>query len=369
MTTTAQDHDRAGRARGALLGLAVGDALGLPALYHRTVRMDFHRGALWRFAQDLDVQRVLRFPLPFTLGRPEPLELCGTDDAEYAAVAARILLESGDGDPEALLAGWRSHVVDAADELWCGIAERSSILNLQQGVLPPASGSDNPAHFDDGAVTRAVPFGLRWAGDPAEAATRARAFAQITHAEDGVWAAAAMAASIAAAVAGADPQQVVEIGRQQIPGDSWLGRQVVHALGLAAEAESAFDLAAALADEVANASYSFGTVAPETLPAAYALTLAADGDPERAVPAAGTVAKQSDSMPAMVGALCGALRGERSLPGQWRRKVQVLRGICVPGLTGTDLVDLADRLLAARDAARPGNGAPLPDTLEPARPR
>jgi len=93
-------------------------------------------------------------------------------------------------------------VVDRADEVWSGIAERSSIVNAQAGLTPPATGNDNPAHFDDGAVPRAVPVGIRYAGRPDQAALVATRLAEITHAEDGVWAAAAMAASIAAAVSG-----------------------------------------------------------------------------------------------------------------------------------------------------------------------
>lgn len=68
---------------------------GKPALYHRSARLTMQREALWRFSVELDAQRVLRFPLPFTLGRPEPLELAGTDDTEFAVAAALILLDAG----------------------------------------------------------------------------------------------------------------------------------------------------------------------------------------------------------------------------------------------------------------------------------
>jgi ADP-ribosylglycohydrolase len=87
------------------------------------------------------------------------------------------------------------------------------------------------------------------------------------------------------------------------------------AMSLAEHADSPFDLAAALNDQVANWNYSFGAVAPETLASAYALALAADGDPMTAIPAAATIAKQADSVPAMVGAVTGALAGVDRLPG------------------------------------------------------
>jgi ADP-ribosylglycohydrolase len=343
MTTPLTD-----RARGALLGLAIGDAAGLPALYHRSTRLGGPREWLWHFSAEADTQHVLRFPLPFTLGRPEPLELSGTDDTEFAAATAFILLDAGD-DPtsEMLFAGWRTHVVDRTEEIWTGIAERSSILNARAGLTPPATGNDNPAHFDDGAVARAVPVGLRYPGNPDRAAEVATRLAEITHAEDGVWAAAAMAAAISIAAAGADAAGAVHAAVARIPQDSWLARRTMRALELAGVAATPLDLVADLNDEIANASYSFGTVAPETLASALAIVLATEGDPTIALPLAGMIAKQSDSMPAMVGALTGALRGADALPQRWREKVDVLRGHCLPHLTGTSLTALADELVAA----------------------
>jgi ADP-ribosylglycohydrolase len=336
------------RARGALLGLAIGDAAGLPALYHRSTRLGGPRTWLWHFSAEADTQHVLRFPLPFTLGRPEPLELAGTDDTEFAAAAALILLEAGD-DPtsEALFAGWRRHVVDRSEVVWTGIAERSSIANARAGLTPPATGNDNPAHFDDGAVARAVPVGLRYAGRPDKAAEVATQLAEITHAEDGVWAAAAMAAAIATASAGTDPAEAVRAGAARIPMDSWLSRQMTNALELATAAATPLDLVADLNDQVANASYSFGTIAPETLASAFAIVLATGGNPTVALPLAGMIAKQSDSMPAMVGALTGALSGADALPQRWRDKLDLLRGHCLPHLAGTSLTAIADDLVTA----------------------
>lgn len=343
---TTEDLSLRSRAQGALVGLAVGDAAGFPSLFHRTTRMGWRRSVLWRFAKELDDQRVLRFPLPFTLGRPDALLISATDDSEFAAVAAMILLETdGDYSTEALFAGWQKHVVQVGDDIWSGIAERASIVNARRGLRPPETGGDNPAHYDDGAVSRAVAVGVRFAGRPEQAAEVARNLAEITHAEDGVWAAEAMAATISAAVGGSALPEAVEAGRRRIPADCWLSRQLTRALHLAEQAASPFDLAAELSDQVANGSYSFGTVAPETLASAYALALASDGDPMTAIPAATTIAKQADSMPAMVGAVSGALAGVDRLPAAWRTRVVTLRGICVPALQGVSLCDLADELI------------------------
>ncbi|MDX6430439.1 MAG: hypothetical protein QOE54_2805 [Streptosporangiaceae bacterium] len=359
-TTTARALHRRDRARGALLGLAIGDAAGMPALYHRGSRLGEPREWLWHFSAEADTNQVLRFLLPFTQGRPDALELSGTDDTEFAVAAALILLGAGeDATSEDLFAGWRKLVVDRADDIRSGIAERSSIVNALAGLVPPATGNDNPAHFDDGAVARAVPVGIRYAGRPGLAAEVATRVAEITHAGDGVWAAAAMAASVAAALSGAHAADAVTAGLDQIPPGSWLSRQMKRALDLAAAAATPLDLVADLNDQVANASYSFGTIAPETLASAFAIVLATGGDPITAVPLAGMVAKQSDSMPAMVGALTGALHGANALPHRWREKVDRVRGHCLPHLAGTSLIELADDLVKACEQDAPAvSGSP-----------
>jgi ADP-ribosylglycohydrolase len=156
-----------------------------------------------------------------------------------------------------------------------------------------------------------------------------------------------MAASIAAAVSGADAAEAVSAGVAQIPLDTWLARQVARAIDLAGSAATPMDLVADLADQVANASYSFGSVAPETLASAFAIILATDADPASALPLAAMVAKQSDSMPAMVGAVAGAVHGADALPHRWRDKVDEIRGHCLPHLAGTSLTAIADDLVTA----------------------
>jgi ADP-ribosylglycohydrolase len=115
-------------------------------------------------------------------------------------------------------------MVPAATTLLTGFSERAAIENLRRGVLPPASGNDNPQHYDDSAVPRAVAIGLRFAGQPQRAAALAAADAQITNAEDGVWAAQAMACAIALLAGGATLDAALEAARAHFPADSWIAR-------------------------------------------------------------------------------------------------------------------------------------------------
>ncbi|MFI1727830.1 ADP-ribosylglycohydrolase family protein [Streptomyces acidicola] len=67
-----------------------------------------------------------------------------------------------------------------------------------------------------------------------------------------------------------------------------------------------FEAVPVLVAELAPTVYSHACVATETLPVAFTLTELSAGDLPTALGAAALVSRQSDSMPAMVGALCGA---------------------------------------------------------------
>ncbi|MET7335006.1 ADP-ribosylglycohydrolase family protein [Nonomuraea sp. NPDC005650] len=342
------------RAVGALLGLAAGDAAGLPAQFHRRARSAWVRATGWRLSAALDEQRVSRPLLPFTPGIGDDLPLSPTDDAETAAVAALVLLGAPRHDSATLFAEWRKHM---SDDVWTGVAERSAIINSARGLTPPATGNDNPVHYSDSAVPAAVSIGLYYAGDPATAAEVAARYAEITHAEDGVWAAQAMAVAIASLVGGASLRDALQEAAGAIPEGSWTARNLARAARIRESARSAFDAVPGLVEQLSPAVYSHGGVAAETLPTAFVLAELAGGDLATALGSAALVARQSDSMPAMVGALCGAASGAAAVPDTWRRHVDEIAGVLIPDLKGLSLTALAGRLLDAPDAGespRPG---------------
>ncbi|NED37337.1 ADP-ribosylglycohydrolase family protein, partial [Streptomyces sp. SID8499] len=69
-----------------------------------------------------------------------------------------------------------------------------------------------------------------------------------------------------------------------------------------------------------------------------------------ALPAAACLSRLADSAPALAGALTGALGGGEAVPASWREACRTLSGCVLPRLTGTDLVELAGLLEAARPA-------------------
>ncbi|MFC3995251.1 ADP-ribosylglycohydrolase family protein [Nocardiopsis sediminis] len=336
--------DRHDAARGAVLGLAVGDAAGLPAWFHRAARSGWSRSMLWRLSADLDAQQVSRPLLPFSPAATGPQPLCGTDDTETMAVAALALLDGAAHDVPELFAAWRRYYADDPG-VWSGIAERSAIRNARSGLVPPVTGADNPVHWDDSAVATGVAVGVRYAGDPDGAGRVAAGYAGITHAEDGVWAAEAMARAIAALIGGETLEDAVAVGVSQVPEDSWLGRNLRRAQRIRESAESAFAAVPEMTRVLSPDRYSHAGVAPETLPVALTIARLSDGDPAQGVQSAALMARQSDSVPAMVGALCGAARGAGALPEAWTAEIDTVRGVLVPAVAGLSLSDLADRLV------------------------
>ncbi|MFE9206957.1 ADP-ribosylglycohydrolase family protein [Micromonospora sp. NPDC007230] len=350
------------RVRGALVGLAIGDAAGWPAGWHRShLMVDWIRRSRPTLDRYADERGLTTLPVPFALNQPVgPLLLGPGDDAEWAAFTATALLGGAGqdstadpvvGDREALMAAWRKLALRAEEpSLWGRISVRTALENLRRGIDPPASGHDNPHHFDDAAAIRAVAIGARYPGAPAVAATLAEADAAVTQSGDGVHAARAVAAAVAVAIAtDGDLERTLAAASAELPADTAVGRDVRAALALADPADGAFALVPALDQQVLDHVYAYGVAAADTLAVAFATVAAARGRLAEAVPAAACVARTADSAPALAGALCGALAGYDALPAAWGQACRRLIGCCLPETAGLDLVEVADRLYQAGD--------------------
>ncbi|WP_059005682.1 ADP-ribosylglycohydrolase family protein [Streptomyces specialis] len=359
------------RIGGLLPGIAAGDAAGWPAGRHRAARMP---GWTRRLTRELDTFAELNatttLPVPIALNQPpEPLRLGPSDDAEWAAFTALSVLAAtgpGAGPVRAALAlawtaladeiGTAAHrapeIESATMPLRARISVRAGLGNLAAGLLPPATGHDNPHYFDDAACVRAAVLAVVHPGDPERAAALAEFDARYTQDGDGVHGARAMAAAVAAALGGAPVDACVDVALRQLPEHTEIRRNALRAveLGRAALAArpglpgNAFALVPVLEHEIVDHVYSYGIAAAETVPVALAVATAAAGDVSEAVPAAACLSRVADSAPALAGALTGVLGGAGALPGTWRDACRTLAGCALPRLVGTDLVAIAERL-------------------------
>lgn len=334
------------RAKGAMLGLALGDAMGWPSLYHRAYQLPFWTRRLRRELEaEAETTGALRPVVPFSLNQPsEPLRIGPSDDAEWAAFTAMLVIQSGGRlDQATLVQAWQQLAAGQAP-VRGPLSVVGALANLRRGILPPVSGHDNAHYCDDGAAVRAIPIGVASAGDPERAAAMAAMDASATNSLDGLWAARAMAAAIAVATSGGAVDQSITAARAQLPSDSWIKRLTDDALAIAEPGASPFATLPVLSDRVVNRVYSYGSLAPETLALTLALVRLTGGNLEPATLLAATVTRAADSLPALVGGLCGALCGVDVIPESWQDRCRHLQGICVPGTAGQDLAEIAARL-------------------------
>lgn len=339
------------RVLATLYGTAYGDAVGFPSLFHRfhvlpAKRHDF----LFNTNRQLSRERILPLALPFTHRQPESTLSPGpSDDTEYAVFTAQALIACGPRPTgQSIFAYWGEELSPRIEEIWTRFSERAALENAAHGLEPPASGNDNPLHYEDAAANRAVAIGLFCGGEPDRAAELAGEEASISQAEDGIWGAQAIAYAVAALLSSDGSRtridRIVEAAAALFPAQSWIAAEWAKASECAKEAKALHELALLLAKNVINNVYSFGNAAPETVPAALTLMRAAAGEMIEAVGAATLIAKAADSLPPLVGALCGAACGSSALGKLWVAELDTLRGCCLPFLKGVRLSEVARRL-------------------------
>jgi ADP-ribosylglycohydrolase len=345
--------DRFARSYGALLGLAYGDAIGFPALFHRTHQFaDRRREFLWQTNLQSDRQHILRMMLPYThRTEAQTLEPFPTDDTEYALFTAQTLLHADDVVPETFERAWLDRIVPVSDQVLTGFSERAAIENLKRGLRPPTTGSDNPQHYDDSATPRAVAIGLYCAGDTERAERLALLDAQVTNAEDGVYAAQAMAIAVSSLSAGGGLAEALSLARRSFPRDSWIAYGDGVARGCRDDSSDAQQTLLLLTIRLINTVYSYGNAAPETVPAAFAITEVCRGDLHDSVLLANAIPKSADSLPALVGALCGAYQGAGVINAAWQEQLNASRGLCLPFLKGARIEDVARELANAKNGS------------------
>lgn len=337
------------RLYGSILGIAVGDAIGLPADVHRTIRSPWARGRLWDASRELDERRVARPLLPFVLdGLGAPL-LMPTDDTEVAALALIALDRLGaEADPEELFAFWREHA--GASDAWGGVAERAAARNADKGMVPPRTGSDHPADTSDSAVPAAIVLGVAMRGTPTKAAAFVREWTGITHHADGLDA-ALFAAELSRLLADDHGLEDAIRSASTLVTSEWLLAGLRKAED--ADASRASDVLAAYPDLLATFSpraYSAGGSAPETLPLAMIILRATRDQPELALALSMMFPRHSDSLPAIVGGLLGAARGAEVFEPTYGAALSALGGILYPSLAGVALTELASHVPVRRAA-------------------
>lgn len=306
------------KSQGCLVGLAVGDAFG-------------------------DIARTDSYRNQYGIITNLYAGAKSTDDTEFAVLTAQVLLDCrGNLTPQAVLEGWHRYILDED-----GMFERGgkplygAVANIRRGMQPPLSGRYNVMNNDDGAAMRIAPVGILCAGDPRRAAQVAEVEAQISHYQDGIWAAQAVASGVAVAMADGGVEEVLAAALANIPAESWLGFAMHKAMHIC---EKAGCIENAWEDLHTQFWTPVHSVSPEAIPQALAVYRLTEGNFLKGMFWGGNFGRDADTIGAVIGALCGARHGLEIIPPGWVEKVRRPSGVCLKFTARRDVLEIAAEL-------------------------
>jgi ADP-ribosylglycohydrolase len=323
------------RARGALWGLAVGDALGMPTEGRTRDAIAAEFGTIHTFRDAPDDHAIGDGRAAGTV----------TDDTELAVLVGDLVL-AGDGTVQASAMADRLQRWDAVRAArgtgdLLGPSTRRALDLLAAGEDPARTGRFGTTN---GAAMRVAPVGVAWPSRPLGPLVDAVIAAdRLTH-DTGVahTGAVAVAAAVSAGIDGADARAALRYGvaaaRDAVHcGHEPHGDVVLQRLDAALAATPG-----TLHDVLAETGTGLPT--QESVPAAFAIAAAHPADLWTACCTAAAVGGDTDTIAAMTGAMLGAALGSDAVPAA---AVQRLRDV-----NALDLDALADRLVALRQRLR-----------------
>ena len=349
--TTAR-HDRIepllDRAAGALLGLAVGDALGMPT--QLLTRAEVVR----RYGGILDWFQPAPDGHPVAAGLPAGSV---TDDTEQALLLARLLVDgAGRVDPRAwarALQTWEAELVRRGSADLLGPSTRRALDAVAAGVPPDQAGLDGDTN---GAAMRIAPVGIAVPLDRSVAgvdrlADAVAAVSRVTHGTDVALAGAtAVAAAVSIGVGGAGVETAIATAIDAAPAGAARGRPTaappLHRL-IAAACDAARGVPVADVADLVERRVGTSLATTESVPAAFAVLAAIPDNPWTACRVAASLGGDSDTVAAMVGAVAGACSGASAFPPAARRVIEEVNGLGLSQLT-----DLAADLIRLRMRGR-----------------
>jgi ADP-ribosylglycohydrolase len=329
------------RALGALYGLAIGDALGMPTqLLSRqqiTDRWGLHGVTGFEPAPPGH---------PIADGMPAGSV---TDDTEQAVLLGRLIVEGhGRVDPRAFataLIDWERDMAARGSLDLLGPSTKRAIEAVINGTPPDEAG----AHGDtNGAAMRITPVGVATPfADLGRLADQVQAASFVTHNTSIALAgAAAVAAAVSAGIDGATTAEATAVAVEAAKLAATRGHWVAGA-DVAARIEWAVDLVrgvgdvavAATAAELIYTLVGTSLATQESVPAAFAVLSAVPDDPWRACLLAASLGGDCDTIAAMAGAITGACHGLAAFPPD---------AVDTIDANGLRLYDLAESLLNIR---------------------
>jgi ADP-ribosylglycohydrolase len=328
------------RALGALLGGALGDAMGMPTQLLSPAEIRGHYGHVEDFVGPVDDHPVSKGLVAGTI----------TDDTEQTLLLASILLKSdGSLDHHAwvnALIRWEEEIKARGGYDLLGPSTKRAIDAINSGTLPEDAGRYGDTN---GAAMRIAPVGIMVPPSSNLIEVVAETCRATHNTSIAISAAAAVATVISHGIDGMDWQQALGHAVAAARAGEKEGRWVAGG-SVAARIEWALELVegCTLEEGIARIFDRVGTsvASQESVPAAFAVLKLARGDAWQAAVISANLGGDTDTIGAIAGSMAGACAGYDSLP-----KDRIAR------LVGIDL-DEARRLARALVEARlSGKGA------------
>jgi ADP-ribosylglycohydrolase len=330
------------RALGALYGLAIGDALGMPTESRSRADIVSRHGDL------LDAFEPGPPDHPLAAGLPAGTV---TDDTEQAVLLAHLIVEChGEIDQAELairLLAWEDSMRARGSLSLLGPSTKRALSAISAGAGIEDAGRSGTTN---GAAMRITPVGVATpAAEPDLLVDRVVAASRVTHNTGVALAgAAAVAAAVSAGIDGATMPDAVRSAAAAAASAArrgyWaagadVGSRITWAAGLVA------GLGPAEAMDVIYRLVGTSLATQESVPAAFAVAAASPDDPWLACRIAASLGGDCDTIAAMTGAICGACHGVEAFPVSARSTVARVNNLGLEGLAGG--------LLAIRAGADP----------------
>ncbi|MER9891658.1 ADP-ribosylglycohydrolase family protein [Mesorhizobium sp. M0119] len=324
------------RAMGALVGGALGDALGMPTQLLSPARIAELYGHVEGFIAPFADH-------PVSKGLPAGTI---TDDTEQALLLGRILVESGNRFDHArwvnALLDWERDVKARGSYDLLGPSTKRAIDAINRGV---AAGEAGRSGDTNGAAMRIAPVGIMMPPEPLDALVgKVAETCRATHNTSiAIASAAAVAAAISRGIAGGDwraaSDSAIAGARHGATLGHWVtGGDIAARIGWAQKlvrGKETSDAIRLITDLVGT-----GVASQESVPAAFAVLEVARGDPWQAAVISANLGGDTDTIGAIAAGMAGACTGLSRLP---QNRIADLKGIDM-----TEVSALAADLVAAR---------------------
>ncbi|QHI71280.1 ADP-ribosylglycohydrolase family protein [Aminipila terrae] len=308
------------RAYGALVGGAIGDAMGMPASFFTREKMKATYGYINDFVTPEADEQAYH-------GNLQAGEI--TDDTMESIIISNVLIKYGKFNKEAFNEDMKEWAIQQKmlESTVIGPSTRRYLTALIEGRNPEQTSGESTTN---GSAMRVAPVGVKYWSDLTACVKAAAESSMPSHrSRPCVAGACAVAAAVAAGVHGGYTTEEImnkayeaAVYGEKIGKDitaPMVSKRILLAKRIVEEYKNK-GMEAILDELVGNIGASMYVY--ESVPLALGIFYAVDGDAEKGIPAAINCGDDADTNGAICGNICGAFSGAKVLPENWKSRVQ-----------------------------------------------